>query len=100
MDFYITGVRFRDSGEIDKLKVRLRNQPIKNELTLEDERIVERLFIVDLLKTKKISFYTATFNKKTNKYSSGDEVVLYGNKFITTAGNATQKDNLESLPVF
>lgn len=101
MDFYITGVRYtNDAASIKDVKIALRNTPITGEATVEAERIVPSAFIRDLLRTKKLVIYTATFNKTKNKWEAGSEVSLYGDGFISTDPNSKTKDNLGELPEF
>lgn len=102
IDFYITGVSYNsDETEIKSVEVRLRLEPITGMKEVSsDVRRVSRGFIYDLLRTEKIVFYTATYNSEKNTYQRGAEVIIYGKKYITTAGNKKEKDNLENLPQF
>ena len=59
---------------------------------------VSRKLIVALLKTEKLSIKTCI--QKNDKWVTGDDVVLYDDEFITTAGNGRRSDNLENLPEF
>lgn len=98
-DFYIVAVRNDEHDNIDSVKIRLRLKPITGESSLEATRVVKRSFIYDLLRTKKLKICTAV-QKSDGKFYRGDEVVIYGDEFITTSGNRTTRDNLDSLPTF
>ncbi|RMO93471.1 hypothetical protein ALQ32_200113 [Pseudomonas syringae pv. tagetis] len=60
--------------------------------------VVEREFVVDLIKTESASFRTAT--TQGNKYFKGAKVVIYSDKFLTTSPDASENNNLEELPTF
>ncbi len=96
IDFYITGVSYDKNNIIDEVEIRLRLFPITGKHQVEGRRIVSRNFIYDLLRTKKLVIYTATF--RDEKWKKGDEVIIYGDRYITTAGNIVTRDNLENLP--
>ncbi|HDR1062874.1 DUF3892 domain-containing protein [Pasteurella multocida] len=72
---------------------------VKAEFTSDSSTFkMPRELIVSLLKTKKLSIKTGT--KRHGKWITGDDVVLYNDEFITTAGNSRKSDNLENLPEF
>ena len=51
-----------------------------------------------MLNTGKLSIKTRIY--KNGKWIDGDDVSLYGDKFITTDGNGKKTDNLGNLPKF
>lgn len=65
VDFYITVVRYStDRDAIDQVKIQLRYEPINGKKKLGAEHIVSSKFVNDLLKTEKITIYTAINNGK------------------------------------
>lgn len=98
VDFYITKVLYNNNGVIDKVEIRLRSYPITGEYKVKSPRIVSRDFIYDLLTTGKINISTAIIKNKS--WSCGDTVGIYGDRYITTDGNKTSRDNLGELPEF
>lgn len=60
--------------------------------------IASRQFVADLIKNECASFRTATLQGKN--YLKGAKVVIYDDEFLTTVPDATEKNNLERLPVF
>ncbi|PNL93550.1 DUF3892 domain-containing protein [Aggregatibacter aphrophilus] len=90
-DIYIYKVKYdEDRNVISRVKV---------EFTSDGSMFnLPRKLIVSLLKTEKLSIKTGT--KKNSTWITGDDVVLYNDKFITTAGNKRKSDNLENLPEF
>lgn len=60
-------------------------------------RWVSRLFAVDLIRMGKASFQTRT-QDRNGKWVKGAVVVVYADKFLTTEGNKTERDNLGELP--
>lgn len=91
-DIYIYKVRYdENSNVISEVKIAFASN-------LAQKLTVERELIVGLLKTGKLSIKTRI--NKDNKWIVGDDVVLYADEFITTAGNSKRFDNLENLPEF
>ena len=90
-DIYIYKVKYdEDHNVISSVKVKF---------TSDDSWFnLSRKLIVSLLKTEKLSIKTRI--KKNDKWTTGDDVVLYNDEFITTAGNKRKSDNLENLPEF
>ncbi|MDI2113790.1 DUF3892 domain-containing protein [Commensalibacter nepenthis] len=97
-DFYITGVRYGDDECISHVRVALHFVTSTGEIKMKRPVLVPREFIVDLLQTGKIIFYTATLDKSKNTYQRGENVSLYDEQYITTDPNGSTKDNLEGLP--
>lgn len=95
-DFFITAVQYNeDKNHIESVEVR-------EDLgwgSVGEVRLVPRAFIVDLIRLDKASFRTAT-HEYNGKWTSGDNVVTYGQDFLTTEGNSTRRDNLDELPEF
>ncbi|HDR0626031.1 TPA: DUF3892 domain-containing protein [Pasteurella multocida] len=90
-DIYIYEVQYdEDKRAISHVKVEFTSDSSTFKLS--------RKLIVSLLKTEKLSIKTGT--KRHGKWVTGDDVVLYDDKFITTAGNGRRSDNLENLPEF
>ena len=91
-DIYIYKVKYdENSNAISQVKI-----AFTTDLSLQFN--VSRKLIVALLKTEKLSIETRI--QKNDKWVTGDDVVLYDNEFITTAGNGRRSDNLENLPEF
>ena len=91
-DIYIYKVKYdENSNAISQVKI-----AFTTDLSLQFN--VSRKLIVALLKTEKLSIKTRI--QKNDKWVTGDDVVLYYNEFITTAGNGRRSDNLENLPEF
>lgn len=90
-DIYIYKVQYdEDKNSISRVRV---------EFTSDGSTFnLSRALIVSLLKTEKLSIKTGT--KRNGKWVTGDDVVLYDDEFITTAGNKRRSDNLENLPEF
>ncbi|MBX8575632.1 DUF3892 domain-containing protein [Pseudomonas cichorii] len=96
VDFCITEVRYQKDGKhIDYVKVR---EELGND-KVGSPRFVGRNFIVDLIRLKKTTFQTRT-QDKSGGWKKGAAVIIYNNKFLTTEGNNTEKDNLGELPEF
>lgn len=98
-DFCITEVRYnKDKSHIKFVKVRERKQG-ENGIQIGSPRIVSRAFVADLIRLGKVSFQT---NTKTNngQWKKGAEVLLFGQEFLTTDRNKTERDNLGELPEF
>lgn len=94
-DFCITEVRYdKKHDQIEWVRVR---EELGDDL-VGPWRRVPRAFIVDLIRLGKVSFQTRT--EERNKWKRGASVVIYANKFLTTEGNRTEKDNLGELPEF
>ena len=90
-DIYIYKVKYdEDRNVISSVKVKFTSDGSMFSLSRE--------LIVSLLKTEKLSIKTGT--KKNGTWITGDDVVLYNDEFITTAGNKRKSDNLENLPEF
>lgn len=91
-DIYIYKVKYDEDGNaISQVRIAFTTN-------LSQKFNVPRELIVGLLKTEKLSIKTRI--KKNDKWVTGDDVVLYDNEFITTAGNGRRSDNLENLPEF
>ena len=91
-DIYIYKVKYDEEGNaISQVRIAFTTN-------LSQKCNVPRELIVGLLKTEKLSIKTRI--KKNDKWVTGDDVVLYDNEFITTAGNGRRSDNLENLPEF
>ena len=90
-DIYIYKVKYdEDRNVISSVKVKFTSDGSMFSLSRE--------LIVSLLKTEKLSIKTRI--QKNDKWVTGDDVVLYDDEFITTAGNGRRSDNLENLPEF
>ena len=90
-DIYIYKVKYdEDRNVISSVKVKFTSDGSMFSLSRE--------LIVSLLKTEKLSIKTRI--QKNDKWVTGDDVVLYDDEFITTAGNDRRSDNLENLPEF
>ena len=90
-DIYIYKVKYdEDRNVISSVKVKFTSDGSCFNLS--------RKLIVALLKTEKLSIKTRI--QKNDKWVTGDDVVLYDDEFITTAGNGRRSDNLENLPEF
>jgi hypothetical protein len=91
-DIYIYKVKYDEDGNaISQVKIAFTTD-------LSQKFNVPRKMIVALLKTEKLSIKTCI--QKNDKWVTGDDVVLYDDEFITTAGNGRRSDNLENLPEF
>lgn len=91
-DIYIYKVKYdENSNAISQVKIAFTTD-------LSQEFNVSRELIVSLLKTEKLSIKTCI--QRNDQWLTGDDVVLYDNEFITTAGNGRRTDNLENLPEF
>ncbi|MFZ7235456.1 DUF3892 domain-containing protein, partial [Avibacterium gallinarum] len=91
-DIYIYKVKYDEDGNaISQVKIAFTTD-------LSQKLNVSRKLIVALLKTEKLSIKTRI--QKNDKWVTGDDVVLYDDEFITTAGNGRRSDNLENLPEF
>lgn len=62
--------------------------------------VVERDFLVDLLRTESATFRTATVNPATGKFRKGADVHVIGDEFLSTDANDVTHDNLGKLPRF
>jgi len=103
IDFYITSVRYSgDGASIEKVRIATRNEPITGKKSIGAESIVPAKFVRDLVRNGKLEIWTATIekNKTGSTYRRGAKVLLYGDKFITTSPNRTERDNLDELPEF
>lgn len=87
-------VHYSDDNTISKVKVKFRKLKYCEEFELPTP------FIIGLLKTEKLSIKTLIYNNNPIIGTEGDNVTLYGDKFITTDGNGKETDNLENLPRF
>lgn len=91
-DIYIYKVKYDDNNAIARLKVKFTKPSLSKEFNLS------RDLIVSMLNTGKLSIKTRIY--KNGKWIDGDDVSLYGDKFITTDGNGKKTDNLGNLPKF
>ncbi|UVL65023.1 DUF3892 domain-containing protein [Pseudomonas sp. B21-031] len=95
-DFCITEVKYdSDHERIEWVKVR----EDKGDNAPGPWRVTHRAFIVDLIRLGKASFQTRTQDRYGN-WKKGAKIEVYGDKFLTTEGNRTEKDNLGELPEF
>ena len=95
-DFCITAVRYnKDNENIGYVQVRENKFGDK----VGPTRIVSRNFIADLIRLEMATFQTKT-QDKNGGWKAGAKVIIYSEKFITTEGNRTEKDNLGELPEF
>ncbi|GLH31737.1 hypothetical protein BR1R5_11230 [Pseudomonas sp. BR1R-5] len=93
-DFCITAVKY------DKEHDRIAWVQAREELGRDKVgpwRWVSRVFAVDLIRMGKASFQTRTQDRNGN-WVKGAPVVVYADKFLTTEGNRTERDNLGELP--
>lgn len=96
-DFCITAVQYNpDKKHIDLVQVREEKYGGK---VATESRLVQRAFLVDLIRLGLVSFQTKTKDRDGN-WRDGDKVTIYDDKYLTTKGNGTERDNLGSLPEF
>ena len=96
-DFCITAVKYSpDKKHIDWAQVR---EEKWGGNVAKEIRLVQRAFLVDLIRLELVSFRTKTQNRD-GSWSDGDKVTIYNDKYLTTEGNGTERDNLGSLPEF
>lgn len=57
----------------------------------------DRDFVISLLNSDE---KVCTVFRKNGQWVPGDEIVRYGEEFITTAGNETDRDNLGNIETF
>ena len=62
--------------------------------------LVDRDYVADLINTGSATFKTATLNRHTKKFEARANVHVYDETFLSTDGNDTELDNLNSLPRF
>ncbi|WP_336334606.1 hypothetical protein [Pseudomonas putida] len=94
-DFFISRVGYNEGEEhIEWLMVR---EDLGDKAG--GESLVQRSFVVDLIRLGLVKFVTLPRNAK-GEISRGAEVLLYRDKFLTTSANKTERDNLENLPTF
>jgi len=96
-DFCITAVKYSpDKKHIDWAQVREETWGGKVSTGV---RLVQRAFLVDLIRLGLVSFQTKT-QDRDGTWRDGDNVTIYDDKYLTTEGNGTERDNLGSLPTF
>ncbi|WP_158090597.1 DUF3892 domain-containing protein [Pseudomonas sp. B10(2017)] len=95
-DFCITKVKYSaDKSHIQELIVR---EEIPSKSKIGEERRVDRAFVADLIRLGKARFQTRIWNGKY--WTTGADVHLIENEFLTTDRNSRKRDNLENLPTF
>lgn len=92
-NFCITAVRY-NAARTHLETVWVREEKSK---TVGAAREVPRIFVADLIRLGLASFQTRTKNTE-GKWSVGAQVHLFEDEFLTTDPNATERDNLGSLP--
>lgn len=94
-DFFISRVAYSENGEhIEWLMVR---EDLGKQAG--GESLVQRKFVADLIRLDLVDFVTLPRDSK-GVITRGAKVHLYDGKFLTTAANKTERDNLENLPTF
>ncbi|EGJ9766550.1 DUF3892 domain-containing protein [Escherichia coli] len=94
-DFYITAVKYDENHEhIVKVKTRQRVDG-----KVKAPSINSRQFIVELINTGKVSFWTGLQDSE-GRWGKGADVTVTSTGFLTTSPNNTTRDNLGELPEF
>ncbi|MFC3338818.1 hypothetical protein [Paracandidimonas soli] len=105
VDFYIAAVRYtEDRSSISQVKIARIYITEKGTGMAGHEIVVPARFICELLRTGKLSIWTATKRRKPGSrvtmYDQGAEVQLFADKYLTTSPNGIHRDNLGELPEF
>ena len=67
---------------------------------VKDAWLADREYVADLINTGSATFKTATRNRQTKQFEARANVHVYDETFLSTDGNDTELDNLNSLPRF
>lgn len=95
-DFCVSAVRYDKTGQhIEWLKVH--QDMFKG---IGPERLVQRAFIVDLIKLQIATFVTVTIDPDTQMRIDGARIHVVDGRFLTTDCNDSTRDNLAELPGF
>lgn len=62
--------------------------------------LVDRDFVVDLIRTESATFRTAPVNRTTGRFTKGASVHVLADEFLSTDANDIKRDNLGELPRF
>ncbi len=97
-EYFIYGISYsKAEGHIEWLRV---TRYDKEEKVFYGDWLVSRSFVHDLISMGAGSFRTMFMNKETNQFTRGAAIEAYGEEFITTSADSTDKNNLEALPAF